>query len=479
MPLSFKARLTLWHLLAVVVILTGTALAGNWALSRIVLGQVIDGAVLALAEAEAAALTTTPQSPIRVHEMPPGTAAPSFTRLDKFVQIVALDGRVIARGMTLGTARLPASPALLARLRDRETVFETVNDFGEEPVRMVSLPVEVAGIPYAVQVAMSLDDAHAVLGSARRLFVAMGAAILLGVGLIGMILTRRALRPIDRIVARAREIGESSVGERLPRLGQQDEIGRLVDTLNDMLDRIEESFEVQRRFTTDAAHELQSPLSRLRTELEVTLRRRRDVPEYEDTLRSCLEKVERLAVLTKELLTLARLDAEQRRVAPSVVVPLGPLLEGAVQRVTGEAEKRAVTIALRQSPAFALSVRCAEGLADLVFVNVLDNAVKFSPPGGRVVVDATAEGSEVVVAVSDTGPGIPADEISRVFERFYRGRAARAGEPGGFGLGLAISEAVVKQYGGEMSVESAPGCGATFRVRFPVGSEPGASRRAT
>jgi signal transduction histidine kinase len=105
-----------------------------------------------------------------------------------------------------------------------------------------------------------------------------------------------------------------------------------------------------------------------------------------------------------------------------------------------------------------------------VFTNVLDNAVKFSPPGGRVVVDAAAEGSEVVVAVSDAGPGIPAEEISRVFERFYRGRNARANEPTGFGLGLAISEAVVKQHGGQMSVESAPGCGATVRVRLPVGT---------
>ncbi len=468
-PLSFKARLTLWHLLAVTVILAATALAANWALSRAVLDQVIDGAVLALAEAEAAALTSTPRAPIRVHEMPPGTAAPSFARLDKFVQVVTLDGRVVARGMTLGTARLPAPPALLVRLSNQETVFETVEDFGEEPVRMVSLPVYVEGTRYAVQVAMSLDDAYAVLRSARRLFVFMAAGILLGVGLIGMILTRRALRPIDRIVARARAIGESSVGERLPSPGQQDEIGRLVDTLNDMLARIEASFEVQRRFTADAAHELQSPLSRLRMELEVTLRRRRDTAEYEETLRSCLEKVERLAVLTKELLTLARLDAEQGRPVPTHVVTLGPLLEGAARRLAAEADKRRVTIALHPSQALSLSVRCAEGLADLVFTNVLDNAVKFSPPGGQVVVDAAAEGAEVVVAVSDAGPGIPADEIRRVFERFYRGRMARANEPTGFGLGLAISEAVVKQHGGEMSVESAPGCGTTFRVRFPVG----------
>jgi two-component system OmpR family sensor kinase len=468
MALSFKARLTLWHLAVVALMLAGGALVANWALSRAVLSQVIDGAVLALAEAEAAALVAAPQLPIRVHEMAPGTAAPSFVRLDKFVQIVDLEGHLVARGVTLGIAQLPASPALLSRVRDGETVFETRDDFGEEPVRMVSLPVEVGGTRYAVQVAMSLDDAYAVLGSARRLFAGMSVAILAGVALTGVFLARNALRPIDRIVARARQIGESSLGERLPRPGQQDEIGRLVDTLNDMLARIEEGFEVQRRFTADAAHELQSPLSRLRTELEVTLRRPRDAGEYKETLRSCLEKVERLSILTKELLTLARLDAEQGRAGPAGVVPLRPLLEEAVGRLASEADRRRVTIAMHPSPALSLSVRCPGGLADLVFTNVLDNAVKFSPPGGRVVVDAASDGPEVVVDVSDEGPGIPAEEIPRVFERFYRGRAARANDSAGFGLGLAISRAVVEHHGGRMSIESTPGGGATFRVRLPV-----------
>ncbi len=470
MTLSFKARLTLVYLVAVALILVGTALTANWALSRAVLSQIIDGAILALAEAEAAAIVENPHPPTHVHEMAPGTAAPSFARLDKFVQIVRMDGQAVARSVTLGNARLPTKPDLLDRLQGGQTVFETVDNFGEEPIRMVSLPVEVAGTRYAIQVAMSLEDAYAVLRSARLLFTGMAVSILVGVGLIGVLLTRRALRPIDRIVSRAREIGEGSLSERLPRPAQQDEIGRLVDTLNEMLGRIQGSFEIQRRFTADAAHELQSPLSRLRTELEVTLRRHRDTAEYEDTLRSCLDKVERLSILTRELLTLARLDAEQGRAPAAGTVSLGPLLEGVVRRLASEAERRRVTVAVHPSQALSLSVRCAEGLADLVFTNVLDNAVKFSPPGGQVVIETAAEGAAVVVAVSDAGPGIPADEVPRVFERFYRGRVARANDSRGFGLGLAISRAVVENHGGQMSVESAAGCGATLRIRLPVAS---------
>jgi two-component system, OmpR family, sensor kinase len=468
MTLSFKARLTLGHLAAVTLILAVTALTANWALSRAVLDQIIDGAILALAEAEAAALVENPQIPARVHEMAPGTAAPSFARLDKFVQIVHMDGQVIARSGTLGSARLPLKPGLLAQLQEGQTVFATVDDFGEEPVRMVSLPVDAAGTRYAVQVAMSLDDAYTILRSARLLFTGMAVSILVGVGLIGVALTRRALRPIDRIVSRAREIGEGSLSERLPRPAQQDEIGRLVDTLNEMLGRIHESFEIQRRFTADAAHELQSPLSRLRTEIEVTLRRHRDTADYEQALRSCLDKVERLSILTRELLTLARLDAEQGRAIAVGTVALAPVLDGVVRRLGSEAERRHVTIAVHKSQALSLSVRCGEGLADLVFTNLLDNAVKFTPPGGQVLVDAAAEGPEVIVAITDSGPGIPPDEIPLVFERFYRGRAARAKDSRGFGLGLAISRAAVENHGGQLSVESAAGCGSTFRVRFPV-----------
>ncbi len=179
-------------------------------------------------------------------------------------------------------------------------------------------------------------------------------------------------------------------------------------------------------------------------------------------------KVERLSVLTRELLKLARLDAERGRAAGSGTVPLGLLLEGVARRLASEAEQRSITITVRPSQALSSSVRCAEGLAELVFANLLDNAVKFSPPGGQIVVDAAAEGREVVVAVADAGPGIPADEIPRVFERFYRGRVARAKDSRGFGLGLAISRAVVEKHGGQMSVESVAGRGATFRVRLPV-----------
>ncbi len=464
--LNLGARTFLWHVIAVGLILAVAFLGAGWAFSRMVLGQ-FDQALLELAQTEATADLTDPTQPIRVHEMPTGTAPPSFPRLDKLVQIVDLDGRVIARSANLGTTRLPTPPPLLAKLRAGGRVFETLEHFAEEPIRLLSVPVQVGGVDYAIQIGGSLDDANAAVRSARLLFLAMAAAILSAVVGTGVMLARSILRPIDRIVQRAHVIGESALAERLPHPGTRDEMARLVETLNEMLGRIEQGFEAQRRFTTDASHELRSPLSRLRAELEVTLRRPRERPEYEEALRSCLTEVERLSRLTDELLTLARLDAgELPREAPPQAVRLGPILQEAVTHLAPEALRRGVTIF--QDVAAEVAVRVAPAAARLVMANVLDNAVKFSPPGGQVRVRVSTDGGAAVVAVSDTGPGIPEEEIPRLFERFYRGSAAHQTEAPGVGLGLAICRVLVERHGGSIAVSSPAGAGATVSIHLPL-----------
>jgi len=462
-PLSFKTRLWLGHVAVLAVMLAVAAFGADWALRGVVLGHIIDDAILSLASTEAAALQADPGPSIRVHEIAPSAGPPSFVRLDKFVQIIDGDGRVVARSATLGTARLPTPAALLARLRDGETVFGTVTDFGEEPIRMVSLPVDAGRVRYAIQVAMSLDDAHAVLRFGRWLFLGMSLVILAGIGLTGALLARRALRPIDDMVTRARRIGEANLVERLPHPGPRDEIGRLVETLNDMLDRLEQGFEIQRRFTADASHELRSPLSRLRAELEVTLRRPRPAGEYEETLRSCLDEVQRVQSLIEELLGLARIDARQEP-EPAKPIPVSEIVEAAVAAVRAEAERRGVTVAVERPP--ELLVNAAPGAAKVALANILDNAVKFSPTGGKVRIVVTAGREDVVIAVSDTGPGVSPQEVARLFERFYRGKASLSMDVPGFGLGLAISQALVERQGGRISVEARTEKGATFSVHF-------------
>jgi two-component system OmpR family sensor kinase len=449
---------------AVGLILALASLGANWAFSRMVLGQV-DQELLDLALTETNLTTADLSHPFHIHERSPGTGPPSVPRLDKFIQIVDLDGQIFAHSANLGTARLPASAPLLQKLRAGEKVGETLHDFGEEPVRLLSVPVVIGNHAYAIQVATSLADANATVRLARLLFLVVSAGILGAVVLTGAMLAQTVLRPIDQIVRRARMIGESALAERLPHPGTQDEMARLVETLNDMLARIEQSFDAQRRFTADASHELRSPLSRLRAELELTLRRPRERAEYEVALRSCLGEVERLSHLTGELLMLARLDAGGPSEAP-VPVDLVSILREAVKRLGPEALRRNVALVM-DIPA-EVSVNVASTALSHVVANVLDNAVKFSPLGSEVRVSVAIEGSAALVVVSDAGPGILEEEVPRVFERFYRGSAARRLEAPGVGLGLAICRALVEGQGGRISVDTAHEGGATFRIRLPL-----------
>jgi len=467
MSLSFKTRLSLWHMVLVALVLAAAALVSNWAFARLVGGQV-DAALLELANIEAGTIAANPGRPVRIHEAPPGTTPPSFARLDKFLQIATLDGQVVARSATLGTAHLPTPALVLDRVGQGEVVFETVEDFGEEPIRMVTVPLTVGGQRYVIQVATSLDDARAVIRDARWLFVVVSVAILTAVVVTGALLARRALRPIDEMVKRARRIGETNLAERLPHPGGQDEIGRLVETLNEMLGRIEQSFEAQRRFTADASHEMRSPLSRLRAELEVTLRRPREPAEYELALHSCLEEVARLSSLTEELLSLARLDAGEAHQMPRESTPLVPLVEQALRRLGPEAGRRGVTLTLAPAPVEPVLVRAAASAATLAVANVLDNAVKFSRSGGQVTVGVAKADRDAIISVHDSGPGVAPAEIPRLFERFHRGSAARSTDTPGVGLGLAISLALLEGQGGHIGVENHENEGAIFTIRLPL-----------
>lgn len=466
MLLSFRRRLALAHVSVIVVVMTIAALGSYFVFSRNVHGE-LDAALLALAETELGMLlSANAGDAVIVHEAPPGPAAPSFVRLDRLVQIVDTEGRVLARSSNLGEAQLPIPPVLRERLAAGETVFETLDGFGEEPTRMVSVPVPGHQKLLAVQVAGSLDDVNRTLGMASVLFLILGISLLLALAAAGALITRRAFGAIADVVQQARHIGDANLGERLPHPGTRDEIGRLVDTLNDMLSRIENGMEAQRRFTSDASHELRSPLSRLRTELELALRRPREPAAYVETLYSSLEEVESLTLLVEELLVLARIDAGQERDAAEKV-SLNMLAEDAVRRLEPIARERRLSLVLEPAPPVA--ARVARGAASLALANLLDNALKFSPPGTVVSVSVRAdlEANEAIISVSDHGPGIRGDELPHLFERFYRGATARSDEnTPGLGLGLALSQAVVHAHGGRIEAANEAGGGARFDMRL-------------
>jgi two-component system OmpR family sensor kinase len=461
--LSLRRRLVLIHLMATVATVGATAAAGWWQLSRSVRGQ-LDSALLALADTEVGMLTDTRGTAIRVHEAQAGSAPLSLTRLDRLVQIIDGQGRVLARSANLGNDVLPFPPRLLEQLAAGETAFATLPDAREEPLRMVSVPALVDGQRYAVQVAGSLDDADHILQSAAILFTVMATALLALVGWAGDRLSRKTFVAMENIVDQARKIGDSSLDQRLPHPGGDDEIGHLADTLNAMLDRIEQAFEAQRRFTADASHELRSPLSRLRTEIEITLRRPRSNEEYVVALRSCLAEVGGLTMLVEELLMLARLDAGQQ-LAQVELASLSALAQETIQRLSAPAAERRIDIILQDALAEAVQVDRAP--VSLVLRNLLENALKFSPADGHVTVRIQRGAQGVTLSVEDQGLGIAESELPFLFERFFRGSGARAGEVDGVGLGLALSQAIMQAYGGRIEAENVITGGARFTLFVP------------
>jgi len=470
---GFKARLTLWHAAATTAILLAAAVSANWLLARAVFGQ-LDAALLVIGETEAGSALDNPAG-VHLHDLDARAdpASLRLNRLDKLVQIIDNQGAVLLRNAALRDLELPALAPLVARVRQGETVLETTSWNDGEPIRLLTLPIRVAGsYPFAVQVGTSLRPTYAFLRTARVLWLVMSIAVLAAVIATGRLLARSALRPVSTALHMAQQIGDAIGGRRLPHPGTDDEIGRLVSTLNAMLDRLERSISAHRRFTADAAHELRTPLSRLRSELEIALRRPRSLEEYRDVLRSGLDETVRLTDLTDALLTLARLDTEQA--AWPANTPFGvtaDALEAECRRVSAEADRRGVEVVVEASP--RLEVRVPPGLLTLLVGNLLQNAVKFSPPGGRVVASVAAANGEAVLLISDSGPGIAAAHLPKIFDRFFRGDPARSADVPGFGLGLSICHAIADRYDGAIGVVPNPAGGSVFSARLPLASSSG------
>jgi two-component system OmpR family sensor kinase len=461
----------LWHAAATAGILLAVAVSADWLLARTVFDQ-LDAALLVIAETEAGSAFDSP-SGVHLHPLEPRPDArqTGLSRLDKLVQIIDNRGTVLLRSGTLGTHDLPVTRSLVERSQRGETVIETASWQHAEPIRMLTLPVRGAdSIPIAIQVATPLEPTYAFLRATRLLWVVTAVAVLGVVIATGGWLARSALRPVSRAVEMAGQIGEAIAGRRLPHPGTDDEIGGLVTTLNAMLDRLERSMTAHRRFTADAAHELRTPLSHLRSELEIALRRSRTTDEYRDVVQSGLDESIRLTALTEALLTLARLDAN-RPVWPdqSAVGNTGQSIDAALARLATEAAARRTEVDVEPSPRCQVLVPAS--LLDLLVGNLIQNAIKFAPPGSRVVISTTSTPEEAVLAIADRGPGIPEDLVSKVFERFYRGERARSEGTEGFGLGLSICSTIVERYGGAIAVAPNPGGGSVFTVRLPLAGQ--------
>ncbi|HEY3383364.1 MAG TPA: ATP-binding protein [Vicinamibacterales bacterium] len=277
----------------------------------------------------------------------------------------------------------------------------------------------------------------------------------------GYWLARRALAPVAAMTARARQITADRLDDRLPIENPQDEFGQLALVFNDALARLQRSFETLRRFTADASHELRTPLTAIRSVGEVGLRERRGEAEYREMVGSILEEADRLTKLVDSLLTLSRADAG--RVGLSTApLDLAETAREAVDDLGVLAEEKRQTIELvSEGP---VPVRADRTTIRQAVINLLDNAIKFSPDDSRIRVVVRQDASRAVLEVADDGPGIAAEHLPHLFERFYRVDGARSAAAGGAGLGLSIAQWSIEANGGQLEAESSLGHGSVFRI---------------
>lgn len=461
MTLSFRSRLALRWALAFGLLLAVANLV-VYAGTKAFLTRELDAQLRTLGNTELASAFDDAQG-AHLHESPTANT----TGTDKFVQLIDADGRVLMQSPALGvTTRLLDGETLVSAFAGQAPIVPV--HVGARTGRMVALRTAGAN-PYLVAVGVYSDRLEATLLWTRQLLVVTWIGALLATGLIGFALASQALAPIRRITAQAMAISERGGPTRLEVPTVDDEIGRMTRLLNRMLDRLFTAIDANRRFAADASHELRSPITGVLGEVAVALRRERTPEEYRHTLETVQQRLQEMTVLTDNLMLLVRAH-EQRRSAVTEVV-LAPLVYRLVAALQATLSTE-VPFALDVPP--DVVVYADERLLERAIDNVLRNAAQYGGPMGAVHIAARLEArqgdwvaDQVVLTVSDSGPGIPRAERERVFERFYRIDQSRSRRTGRSGLGLAIAREVIQLFEGSIQVVDGTTQGATIEIRLP------------
>ena len=488
---TLRGRLTVWHSLILCLVLIAFSLSVYGLLARS-LEREVDRSLAERAQqvndtilpplpqpSEESTLVAPPEEPTLVappHDVlipPPVT----FSSADTFVQVVDSEGRIFGSSDNLDDTVLPITADDLATMSTGQDRYAEAKVEGEE-VRVYSAPLLAGGEAIGVvQVARSLEPYKQGLAQLRLL---AGVGLLIALVLSGVVVwltAGAALRPLERVIETAGAIGSSrDLDRRVDPPTSKDEVGRLARTFNLMLERLavsdaelreayaklEETLEAQRRFVADASHELRTPLTTIRGNAAL-LRQVEDVtPEDRAAaLAQIGDEAERMSRLVGDLLTLARADAG-RSVTRKVPVPLGPLLEDVTDQARLLADGQHVRVEILRPVEV---IGDPDALRQLALI-LLDNAVRYTPPGGRINARLDATDDEARLTVADTGIGIAKEDLPYIFDRFYRADKGR--KAGGTGLGLAIARWIAEEHGGTIEAASAPGRGSVFVARLPV-----------
>jgi heavy metal sensor kinase len=366
-------------------------------------------------------------------------------------------------GVIYASAGMAALNTSDDRVREAKPFYAKLH--GDE-FRVLREPISVTGKTYDIEVATYTEDFDRATDRFQKVLYSIAPAFLLLAALGGYWISRRALAPVEKIIGDARRIGGTSLSERLTVSHTGDELERLADTLNEMLARLEASFQRVIQFTADASHELRTPISVMRTNAEITLRKPRTESEYREALSQILGETENLSRLVEQLLDLARADSGAAALAMTRT-NLSEALQKASQQAQVLAEPKGLKITA-QLPEQPVWIQGDAAALERLFLIFLENAVKYTPSGGHVDVRLKSQDSIAITEIRDSGIGISANDIPHIFERFYQADPSRSRENGGRGLGLAIGRWIAQTHGGDIRVESEVAKGSSFQIRLPL-----------
>ncbi len=391
-------------------------------------------------------------------------------------------GEVVMLYFYTGSQLVEVSPPGIGISLSHEFIYQAINGRNSlttiestegQRLRLLAVPIHlsISGIPLSTQPGALIIGRstrqidQALQGLVRTLVIAVPLALAVAAG-GGIFLARRALKPVDKIAQTAQEIEENDLSQRI-NVNTKDELGRLAATLNAMIERLERAFQRQKQFTSDASHELRAPLAVIEAESSLALQKERPPTDYRQSLETISQESKQMSSLIEQLLTLARADAGKEQ-WNFTEVNLGTLITNLSADVEVLCQDKGLSCQLGQTQ--DLVIKGDEARLRELFMNLLDNAIRYTPAPGTVSISLRREGQMAIVAITDTGVGIPAEDIPFIFERFYRVDKSRSRVEGGTGLGLAICRYIAEAHGGKIEVESQVGAGSTFSVWLPLQS---------
>jgi heavy metal sensor kinase len=387
---------------------------------------------------------------------------------DRFIRITRKDGSVLYLSHSPRDMSFDAGQVLRLVRPVAEAKVRKEDVGGGKRLLIAAVPGKPGG-GFVVEVGASLEPVEAVLHHLIVLLAGTLAVLMIVATIGGNILVRKSLSPVDRIARSAEQITLHNLKERLPIAETGDELQRLSVSLNQMIARLDDAFQHNRRFTADASHELRTPLTVLRGELESMVEDTKDNPEVQSRAASVLEEAERLARVVEGLFAVSRLDAGEAQ-KESMPFDLAGLAASTAEQMCLLAEDKGITVSCHAPQ--SVEVRGDRARMKQVIVNLLDNAIKYTQPGGAVRLSVASAAGKAVLEVEDNGIGIPAEAQPHIFERFFRVDEARSREVGGAGLGLSIVKSICAAHGGRVEFRSSAGAGSRFRVELPLRDQP-------